>query len=189
MSNVSTDPPQIRIRFTQPSFNIAILTAIRNTTSEIVRARVSQAQILRSCLIDLGLVSYPNTGKPYLPPCFVGGIPNQPDPLVSIMDTPGVMFGRDVRTGASVTHAGIKIVVRSTEFLNGYPIVSAISDALDQSMQPFVTRLPEDGSIHYVQNVIRSTPIIDLGEEVGTKRRMWSVNARIALDFREPTIG
>lgn len=149
----------------------------------------SPAMVLRSCFIDLELVSYPLVAS-QLPPCFVSSMPDEPDVAICLFDMPGRMFGKDARTGKRVAYPGVSIKVRGVDYFS-YDLANSLAVAVDQDMAPIKTTLPQqDGETeHYIQNVIRLTTILSLGEEVGTRRELWSFNTRIAFEQIEPSIG
>jgi hypothetical protein len=83
----------------------------------------SPAEIVRSCLVDLGIVMMPMVpGKliPYgqLPDtdlmlCYVSSMPDEMERGVLITDSVGEWFGRIMDDGKYMQHPGIKMVVRT----------------------------------------------------------------------------
>lgn len=158
---------------------------------------VSPAQILRSCLIDLGLVLYPkgsaegNSGpqganRQY--PCFVGSMPDENDWAVRIRDIGGRLFGRAARTDKNLVHCGVDVLVRSRDY-TGFMKANAIAAAMDQQLSPYRTQVPEDGSTYDVQSVSRVSPVVSLGEEQGKKRQLYLFEARIVFPDNIPSLG
>lgn len=148
--------------------------------------KVSPAMIIRSCLIDMGLVSYPGTGGQHTP-CFVGSLPNNHDRAVAIYDWPGRWAGRRSDNRAEVK-PGVLVKIRWPDYSNGYDYSQRMATALD-TMGPRITRCPEDGNLHYILTVPRTSGITTLGEEVGTRRQLWTITAIISFSEVEPTIG
>lgn len=158
--------------------------------SEIVTP--SHAQILRACLIDLDLVSFPQdqNGSWW---CYVGSFADMPDEAVCIKYAPGRLFGRRARDLNMLTHPGVLVLVRAKRHDVAWTKANEIAQALDTDMTPMLVTLPEqedpDQTQHHIQNVIRTTPIMYVGEEVGKQREIFSINARIAFQDNEPSIG
>lgn len=149
----------------------------------------SPAQIIRSCLIDGGLVIMP-AGQLQVPgdgstPCFVGGLPDDYDQAVRIMDVGGRIYGKVPYANKELVHPGLSFLVRSLNPGLAYTLANSIAVYLDQ-LRRAVTTLPEDGSVHNIQNVSRTTSLIDLGEDVLRKRQMYSFNARVSFGDMDP---
>lgn len=155
----------------------------------------SPARILRSCLIDLGLVVMPGETPVPLPDtsvisCFVGGMPSAYDKCVEITDAAGLDDGREMASGRRHMKPGVKILIRHLDDYEGAELAQTIALALDQSIDTMTTRVPEDDADHYVQTVKRTTSVIFLGEEQAANRRyLWSMNARISFQNREGFLG
>lgn len=150
----------------------------------------SPIQIFRSCLKDLGLVQYLGV-RGSLPVCIVGGTSDEIDIGVFILGSTGRVFGRRARDGKNLVHPGFKVIVRHTNYQTGYDLANSIAVAMDQRTFPIKTTLPtsEGGSTYYIQNIIRTTEVVDLGEETGKKRQLWSINGRIAFEDEVSSIG
>lgn len=143
------------------------------------------AQIIRSCLIDWNLVSYPGTAS-YKPPGFFSSMPDAPDQAICVFDTKGRDFGRGTRENLSNVHPSIQICVRWVDEAEGHDRVNKIAVALDTHF-PIITVLPEDGSSWYIMNIRRTSPILMLGEEIGKRRNFWTINALVV--FEGPSLG
>lgn len=152
-------------------------------------ASVTPAQIIRSCLIDFGIVSYPGRANPKLFICYAFSMPDAADNAVCVFDFAGTSFGRHARTGKSNTHPGVTIKVRSKDEATGYLLANKIGSSFDQQTFPRTTQVPDDGSLHYLANVYRLTPLTFLGEEVGRKRNLWTLDVRVAFEYDEPSLG
>lgn len=152
---------------------------------------LTPAFILRSCFIDFGLVSYPiRSNAVTVPvPCYVCSMPDMPNELVCLRDSIGRMFGRGARTGKMCVYPGVIVVVRSSDEVNGYLRANAIASALDTQNFPITTVAPDDGSIYHLMNIRRTTPIVSLGEEVGKKRFLWTINVELVLAYDDPSLG
>lgn len=154
----------------------------------IAEATATPAQIIRSMLVAFGLVTFP-IRTPTIWPCYVGSVPDASDLTVCVDDTVGMVFGRGARTGKNCVHPGIAIRVRGTDHVRGFLQANKIAVALDTRTFPVQVQLVEDGSLHIIANVYRTSPVIALGEEVGKKRNLWTLNARVSFDYDEPSLG
>lgn len=148
------------------------------------------AQVLRSCLIDFGLVFYPGileatAGEAGVNrggyPCFVGSMPDEEDQAVRLRDSAGKIFGSRARDGVNTVYPGVTILVRSPDYTQGYLKTKAIADAIDKRF-PLSTRLPEDGSPWFLQKVQRQTDVMTLGEEKGKQRELFSLNVYMIFE-------
>lgn len=147
------------------------------------------ARVLRSCLIQLGLVLYPTddlvTGIP--PPCYVSSMPDTPDTAICVFNVGGKLFGRRPRTGFSDIHPGVRLVARTPDD-TGWYLLQKIKDTMDTTF-PIRTQLPEDGSVWTLQNIRCSTQIVSLGEEVGKRRQLWSITVNLVIQDGNPQLG
>jgi hypothetical protein len=158
---------------------------------------VSPARIVRACLLVQNLVlmpeepghsvpiePIPGDGTTY---CYVSSMPDTPDQVVMIKDTMGAYWGRNQRSGQSWVHPGCKLWVRALDENVGFALANAIAVGLDNI--PPLSTVVIDGVTHYVQSVYRIGPIISMGEEVGKKRSLWTINLRVAMQDKEPSLG
>lgn len=156
----------------------------------------SPAQIVQAYLVTQGVVqmpAVPNQTELYsqLPGdgttlCYVSSMPDDPDQVVALYDTAGIFWGKNQRKQSRV-HPGIKILARSLDYASGYALVNLIATTLDSFTTGNV--VTSDQVSHAVQSIFRVSPIIALGEEVGKKRQLWSLNARVAFQDSEPNLG
>lgn len=155
----------------------------------------SPAEIIRSCLIDLGLVimpGIPNQTIPYQQTagdgsilCYVSSMPDDEDQCICIYDQSGIVWGRD--TSKKLAHPGIKVLVRAVDYSIGSLMVRSLALAIDNRMRNITTVL--NGTPYTISNFYRTGTIISLGEEVGKRRQLWSINARVAFDYSTPLLG
>ena len=152
-------------------------------------ATVTPALIIRSCLIDWGLVSYPNRNpvREYI--CYALSRPDAPDKIVSVHDTVGVLRGREARTGRNQTYPGVMIVIRSDHESRGFLFANRIAKALDERAYPVTTQVPENGTTYAIANIHRAGTILSLGEEVGKRRFLWTLDLLISFEYQEPVLG
>jgi hypothetical protein len=155
----------------------------------------------RSVLVDLGLVKLPDLANELVPfsqtpgdgttLCFVAAIPDEIDQLVHIRDVAGILFARRQLDGKYLSHHGIKVTIRALDFPTGDALKFAIANGLSSvdNTTVIVPDLAGVGSPHYLKSIyLVGTPIY-LGEEPNKKRNLWTINARVAMQDREPMIG
>lgn len=145
----------------------------------------SPAEIIRAALVQVGLVILPRGRGPSTTPCYVASLPDAPDQVVRIRDMVGLLFGRIQPTGKTLQHHGIKVTIRTLDF-TGYDFANSILNGIE-TLTNFTVVIA--GQKHIVQSAYRTTPLIDMGEEVGKKRQLWSFNARVAFADTEPSLG
>lgn len=158
----------------------------------------SPAEIVQNALAGLGLVTLPeqrNLLSPIQLPgdhstvCFANSSPDDYDQMVSVTDTAARMFGRRMRYPKYLMHNGISVLIRHLHPKFGWALANRIAvDGLDQ-LSNMQIQLYKSDEIHYVKTVYRTTSVIFLGEQVGKKRFLWSIMARVAFDDREPPTG
>lgn len=91
---------------------------------------------------------------------------------VAVYNTQGKKDHRD--EDGTKFHPGIQVRVRSGTPTDGYQKAAAIRTALDQ-----ITRgtIAIDGTNYIIDAVTLTTDILSLGQEVGTNRRLFTLNA------------
>jgi len=156
----------------------------------------SPAQIVRQYLIDKGIVIDPEEpGELYtynaipgdgVTPCYVSSLPDDIDQAIVIKDQAGVYFGRRMPDGKSMLHPGIQFVIRSLDYQTGYDLANSIVLAFEAVNN---TNTTVNTVVYSVKSVYRTSTIIALGEEVGKKRQLFSINARVAFNDSVPSIG
>lgn len=152
----------------------------------------SPPQILRACLIDLNLVSFPQEQNEFWW-CYVGSLASTPDEAVCIKKGAGRVFGRRSRDKKNLVHCGVTIIIRAKKYDVAFTKANAIMVAIDTQMTPIEVRLPviedEAQTLHTIQNVIRTSEVNHVGEELGTQRELFSITARIAFSDVESPLG
>lgn len=158
----------------------------------------SPAEIVRAMLVKQGLVTLPvivgqtipyvQTPNDYeeLTPCYVSKLIDDVDQLVCIMDTVGTLSQRPMRGGKQDRHPGVKVIVRTLDY-TGYALINNIAVAFDGFTAGTVTT--DDGVVHYLQSIYRTTTIVPMSEDIGKQRQLWSLNARVAFQDAEPSLG
>lgn len=90
----------------------------------------------------------------------------------ALYDTPGMNEPR-LMMGLVVTHPGIQLRIRSSTSKIGWVKIEDIADALDEVKN---VDIAVDGKTYRIQNASRTSPIVPLGLEVGTRRYLFTVN-------------
>lgn len=144
------------------------------------------AHVVAHWLISRGLVSAPSpSAAPTAATVFVGMLPDDRDFAVAVFDTVGRIYGRFQRGEYALT-PGIRLLLRDRLYDAGYTRMQRIVEALrDFHDVEIIVR----GEPFKVKTFIRSSTILALGEEVGTKRQLFAVNGRIAFQDEQPTLG
>ena len=109
-------------------------------------------------------------------PIYTGHLPDGTNVETNagvIYDTPGTQDMRSMN-GKVPEHPGIQIRIRSNNRETGYVKIENIARALDDVFNASITI----GTVAYlIQSISRTSPIISLGVEEGTKRRFhFTVN-------------
>ena len=129
----------------------------------------SPASILKEYLIGTsGLMSVPTNNSTW--PLYVSSIPdgsNVKTNAGAVYDTPGINDPRQMN-GSWPIHHGIQLKIRSQSHEVGYVKIEALASALDEIDHDSVII---NGVTYNIQNVSRTSSIIPLGLEEGTKRR------------------
>ena len=140
----------------------------------------SPASIIAAYLIDeKAKMSRPTDNDVW--PLYVSSMPdgeNVEQDCGCVYDTSGVKDGRYMR-GAVVMHQGIQIRMRSRVYETGYAKIEALASELDSIARYSITI---DVGTFLIENASRSTDIVPLGVEPGTRRSyLFTVNYLLSL--------
>lgn len=160
----------------------------------------SAANILRSILVDLELVRTPGVrvvpGVEPLPReyvwCFVNGESGDYERTVNIQDSVGLPGNREMHGGKRHGKPGVIINVRDLDQVAGHNLVQTIARTLTETIDQTETEVElEDGDYetHTVHSVTVTAGPAFMGEQPGTKRYQWTMNARLSLPDSEPPLG
>ena len=152
-------------------------TPLSRVTEGTPTLAVSPASILAYYIInELAELTEPSDGSTW--PLWISHMQDKPSNAGAIYDTPGVIEQREM-SGSVPTHQGIQIRIRAVNYETGYAKIESIASALDEVFDESV----EIGSEEYVfQNIGRSSPIVPLGIEEGTKRRfLFTINYLLTI--------
>lgn len=140
----------------------------------------SPAFVTRKLLVDLGLGIEPdNTTTDWQ--VYSDDMPDIIDPVIVVLDTTGVVNGRNMVDGEMSEYPGIQIQVRSREPQAGWSKARQIALALDQAVN-FLVVAPDASARWLVHSITRSGNIIAAGKDrPESERNLFTINATISL--------
>ena len=152
-------------------------TPLSRVTEGTPKLAVSPASILAYYIINtLAKMTDPSDGSTW--PLWISHMQDKPSNAGAIYDTSGIIEQRQM-SGLVPTHQGIQIRIRAISYETGYAKIEDIASALDEVFDISVEIDPEE---YVIQNIGRSSPIVSLGIEEGTKRRfLFTVNFLLTL--------
>jgi hypothetical protein len=145
----------------------------------------SPAEVVRSILIKEkvgiwpGISQLPDQGKWQV---YVAEMNDDVERALCVIDTAGLVFGREMQHGKILEHPGVKVMARSLKFTDNGIIYKAAA-ALDGIINGYSVCVCGEWNAN-IHSVYRTSNILYLGEESGTRRQLWSFNARVA--FSDP---
>ena len=136
----------------------------------------SPARIIRELLIDLSSGTSDLSADWAI---FVNSIPDDPDKVIVINDTTGVLDGRIMITGEQLTEHGFQVVIRDQGQDTGFVRANLIATTLDIVLRSSVTI---GSSTYLVQAVSRVGDVIYVGTDVPQSNlHLFTINARTSL--------
>ena len=159
-------------------------TPLARTVSGTQKLQASPASIIAYYIIEeLSKMTDPSDKDDW--PLYISHLPdgsNVKTDAGAIYDTTGINDMRSMDGGVP-QHPGIQIRIRSRSYETGYAKIEDIANALDEVVNASI----EIGVLEYeIQNVSRTSPIVSLGVEPGTRRR-FSFTINFLLTVRELT--
>ena len=147
----------------------------------------STAQIIQQLLIDnsFGVASTDATKDNW--PIYSIIEPNEPDRVITIYDTTGLVDGRLQINGKVVEHLGIQIRIRSNDNDVGNDKIQAIKVFMDETLlDNTVTVLDSSGTNsenHIVHSASRTSTVLSLGRDIENSNRfLFTINYVISFD-------
>jgi len=129
----------------------------------------SPSSLLAKYIIDtLGLMTLPSNQESW--PLYISHLPDGDgveDDCGAVYDTTGIIQDR-LMTGETLQRYGIQLRVRSADYEIGWQKISSIFEAMDGISR---TSIMMDEIEYMIQNMSKTSSIIPLGLEEGTKRR------------------
>jgi len=140
----------------------------------------SPAYILSQYIIEeLATMTTPSDGSDW--PLYVNHMPDGKDAIDNcgtLYDTTGTKDGR-LMSGVVPQHFGIQLRIRSLGNQAGYVKIEDLAAAMDGVRSVEFTL---DGEDYIIQNVSRTSSVIPLGIEGGTKRRyLFTINFLVSM--------
>lgn len=156
------------------------LVPLRRVVPGTHKLEASPASIMVAYVIEkLGKMTDPSDKNDW--PLYVSHLPdgkNVKTDCGAIYDTSGVNEPRAM-TGEVSRHPGIQLRIRSRDYETGYAKIEDIASALDEVINNTITIGTSEFEI---QNVSRTSPIVSLGVEPGTRRRRsFTVNYLLTM--------
>jgi hypothetical protein len=152
------------------------------STTALGTLLTSPAYILATYITDNAIASMTDPEDADTWPLYVSYMPDSPgskNNAAAFYDTSGDKDGRLIRDGEVIQHYGIQLMVRSVTHVVGWAKTEEIASALDVLSNVTVTV----GVYEYqFYNFTRTSPVISLGVEEGTKnRRLFTMNFIITI--------
>ncbi len=146
----------------------------------------SPAQVMRNVLITLDLATDPDDedvdpNDPDAWPAYAAGTePDIPDNVITVFDTLGRLFPRDMISRQRLEYYGIQIRVRGIDQPTAYTKANAIAQSLDTNL--YELTIPINLDTYCVQTFLRTTHPLFLGDErIVSKRQTYVVNGLVNL--------
>lgn len=137
----------------------------------------SPAVILARLLIGQGLGTAPD-GTDTSWQVFETSEPDRPDECLTVFDTAGRDHGRTSPDGLRHEHEGVQVRVRSRTHDAGWAKAQAVALALDAVNHAVAS---VGASSYTVVAAVRTAPVLSLGADPASRRRLFTVNALLAL--------
>jgi hypothetical protein len=141
---------------------------------------ISPSSIIAAYLIDeISKMTWPTDKSSW--PLYISHMPDGDEVETdcgAIYDTSGILDGR-LMSGLVPQHPGIQIKIRSRDYEEGYAKIEDVASALDAISYYSITIAAGE---YEIQNVSRTTAVVFIGLEPGTKRRyLFTVNFLLTI--------
>src|SRR6185295_7457140 len=150
----------------------------------------SPAEVVQAVLVEAGLGAMPGNDELLpldeivddwtldvdTPQIFAGSMPDGVNVGVLVYDIAGDVHGRCMDDGQTWEHHGLLINVRHVN-ASGYDLAHRIARYFDTDWKQTVA---VNGYYCYIHCINRTSTIMSHGEEIETKRQLWSFNAEVA---------
>lgn len=137
----------------------------------------SPADVLAKLLVDLGHAIDSQSAGDW--PAFVNQEPNAPDKCVTTFDTTGRVGKRVHSNGYRPEFRGVQVRIRAHTQDAGWTRANRIAAALDEEVDWRTVAL--SGVNYLVCAVTRTSGVLPLGDEPGTKRKLFTVNGVMSI--------
>ena len=155
-------------------------TPLARTTEGSDVLETSPSSVLAYYIIEtLAKMTDPSEGDTW--PLYISSMPDGDDIETNcgaLYDTSGIQSMRQMN-GYIAQFFGIQLRIRSKTYEIGWAKIEDIGNALDEVNNISVEITPEE---YEIQNISRTTPIVPLGLERGTKRRyLFTLNFAMTI--------
>jgi minor capsid protein len=141
----------------------------------------SPAQVASRVLIsNLVVGTDPTTDTAW--PIFYSSEPNTPDNCITIRDTAGILQAIDMTSGKAVYQYGIQVRIRAQTHQVGYARAEMIRRSMAEEAYDEVVTL--DGVTYIVHCFSQVSAVLDLGKELTSSRRLFTLNTLMNLKVR-----
>ncbi|MEM3120687.1 MAG: hypothetical protein QXZ57_07215 [Nitrososphaerota archaeon] len=140
----------------------------------------SPAEILCRALVDTGAVTEAGAGGSW--PCHYAEEPDgpgTPDDVVTLYDTQGRIDGYDQHFGGVFEHHGFQVKVRSNTIRKGWRKADQLLQTLARDI--YLKQVNIESSSYLIHSIGDVGPILSLGKEPNTARRVWTINGTITI--------
>lgn len=138
----------------------------------------SPAQLVRQFLVDLSGGNHPDSGESW--PIYCHKEPDNPDNVVTVYTTQGLVKGWQQIEGEAIEHYGVMIRIRSTTAEVGYVQADLIRHLIDT--QSSFVNVRVDDAVYRIESIDRTSAILPLGAESPTSaRHLYTINATTSL--------
>lgn len=134
----------------------------------------SPAQVIHQLLYDLELGT---SGSPWR--LYYATMPDKPDNAIRVMGTVGQHQGREMIGGKVYERYGFQIMVRSTDYGEGYAKANAIAVDLDQNVNR--TSVAVESSNYLIQSISRDSSVVPVGKDETSRRHLFSINGTSSM--------
>lgn len=139
----------------------------------------SPARIIATMLEDLGEGTLASSGTGDWRIAYAQE-PDNPDDMITVYDTTGIIHGRAHTSGEVFQSYGIQVKVRSADHDSGYTKAKSIATAFDETVK--YAGVTIGASQYRVYAISKRGSVITLGtEEPTSDRRIFTINALASL--------
>lgn len=154
----------------------------------IVLTNNPPSRVVARLLVVESLASLPDSGRAW--PAYIANEPEQPDNVITVSDTSGIITGRTSIDGEVQEHYGIMIRVRSVDYPTGYTKINAIKKALDElnnlaqavATGDHLYELTIGSSNYLIHCASRRSGVLHLGQiQDSSKRHLFTINYVVTI--------
>ena len=139
----------------------------------------SPAYIMAQYLIGEAYLSDPSSSGDWK--VFVGNLPDGDDvdhDAVGCMDTTPIKDGRVMETGETLFHFGCQLIIRSSDYNEGFAKADELKLFLETIQRDTETI---SGTVYRLDNITIASGVIALGQDGPKRRELFSLNFLVTL--------